>query len=397
MSTIKQNKAGLRVLIAGSILLLFLGILYVWSVFVKPVSEAYEWDIESVKLMTTFMLSFFAVGILAGGKMLLKIGASAVVFIGGMMLAAGMFVSAFLTPNTAWLMYLTYGIAGGFGVGAAYNAVISAAQQWFPKKRGFAIGVSVCAFGFAAVIFAPLIEALTARFGVRSTFMILAAIFFTVVLALFRFIRLPGAETQGGAAAAAADLFAKRQYTVGEALKTKQFYLITISMMFATTAFFVLNPIFVVLALERGLSGSMPTIAVMLTGVANASGRLCVPLLSDKIGGEKAVITIILATGVCALLLCFAQGFLFVASIVVVAFCFGGIPSTYPVITADYFGIKNVGSNYGAVMIGYALSALTFPMALALVGDTTARFVILAFLSLLGAALVVWLMRCKKR
>ncbi|MDR2999851.1 MAG: MFS transporter [Fibromonadaceae bacterium] len=393
MLAIRQNKAGLRVLIAGSVLLLFLGILYVWSVFVKPVSEAYEWDIESVKLMTTFMLSFFAVGILVGGKMQLKIGASAVVFVGGMMLAVGMFVSALLTPDTAWLMYFTYGIAGGFGVGAAYNAVISAAQQWFPQRRGFAIGVSVCAFGFATVIFAPLIEALTARFGVKSTFMILAAVFFTVVLALFRFIRLP--ETQGDAAAA--DLFAKRQYTMEEALKTKQFYLITISMMFATTAFFVLNPIFVVLALERGLSGSMPTIAVMLTGVANASGRLCVPLLSDKIGGEKAIITIILATGMCALLLCFAQGFLFVAAVVVVAFCFGGIPSTYPVITADYFGIKNVGSNYGAVMIGYAVSALTFPMALALISDTTVKFVILAFLSLIGAALMVWLMRSRER
>ncbi|MDR3020800.1 MAG: hypothetical protein LBU66_07855, partial [Treponema sp.] len=63
MSTITQNRQGLRVLAAGSILQLFLGILYVWSVFVMPVSEAFSWRVDSVKLTTSFMLCFFVVGI----------------------------------------------------------------------------------------------------------------------------------------------------------------------------------------------------------------------------------------------------------------------------------------------------------------------------------------------
>jgi len=394
MSAITQNKQGLKVLVTGSILQLFLGILYVWSVFVNPVSEVYAWDVDSVKLTSSFMLCFFVVGILIGGKLQAKAGAQKIVLTGGLMLAAGMLATAFLTPDVAWLMYVTYGIIGGFGVGAAYNAIISAAQKWFPQNRGFATGVSVCAFGFSTVIFAPLIEALVAQFGLKSTFIILAAAFFVVVMALFNFIRLPDESAQTGSPSA---LLAKKQYTVTEAIKTKEFYFITLSLMFATAAFFILNPSFKSFAAERGFDASIGTVIVMMTGIASALGRLGAPLLSDKIGRIKAALTIILATAICALLLCFAQGFLFMAAIAVIAFCYGGYSGIYPVLTADYFGIKNVGSNYGAVMVGFAVSALTFPMIIARISEVTIKFYVLAALAAVGVILMVLLMKSKRK
>ena len=394
MSAIVHNKQGLKVLVTGSVLQLFLGIIYVWSVFVLPVSEVYEWDIAGVKLVTSFMLSFFVVGILIGGKLLPKTGAEKVVLAGGLMLAAGMFTTAFLPASLARLMYLTYGVIGGFGVGAGYNAIISAAQKWFPQNRGFATGISVCAFGFSTVVFAPLVEALIRQFGLRTTFMILAGTFLIIVLAFFRFIRLPDESSPAGAPSAA--LLAKKQYTMTETVKTKEFYSITCSLMLATAAFFILNPSFKTFAVERGLSGSFGTIIVMMTGIANALGRLGTPLLSDKIGREKAALTIILATALCALLLCFAEGFLFMATIAVIAFCYGGYSGIYPVLTADYFGIKNVGSNYGAVMVGFALSALSFPIVIGMIGNNTVKFIVLAALAALGAVLVLLLVAAKK-
>jgi OFA family oxalate/formate antiporter-like MFS transporter len=395
MPAIAENKQGLKVLVAGSIIQLFLGIIYVWSVFVKPVSEFHDWPRENVMLMTSFMLCFFVVGILTGGIVQAKIGAQKVVLTGGLMLAAGMLASAFLTPSIRWVMYIPSGIIGGFGVGAGYNAVISAAQKWFPQNRGFATGISVCAFGFSTVIFAPLIRALIARFGLQYTFIILAAAFFVVVIVLFRYVRLPDDTAQAGAPTAA--LLAKRQFTTKEAIKTKEFFFITLSLMLATSVFFILNPSFISLAMERGLSESIGTVVVMLTGVASALGRLGAPLLSDKIGREKAAFTIILATAVCALLLCFVQGYLFMATIAVIAFCYGGYSGVYPVLTADYFGIKNVGSNYGAVMVGFALSALSFPIIISRIDDVTTKFFVLASLALFGVILVVLLMKTGKK
>ena len=395
MSTITKNRQGLAVLIAGSILQLFLGILYVWSVFVKPVSEVFSWHIDSVKLTSSFMLCFFVVGILAGGKLQIKAGTQRTVLLGGLMLAAGMLATAFLTPDIAWLTYVTYGIIGGFGVGAAYNAIITAAQKWFPQNRGFAAGVTVCAFGFSTVIFAPLIETLITQYELKNTFLILAVSFFVIVLALFKFIRLPDDSSQTGTPLDS--LLVKKQYTVTETIKTKEFYFITLSLMLATAAFFIINPSVKTLAAERGLAGSFGTIIVMLLGISNALGRLGTPLLSDKIGREKASITIMIATAVCVLLLCFARGYLFMGAIAVIAFCYGGYSGIYPVLTADYFGIKNVGSNYGAVMMGFAVSALTFPMFITMINDVTMKFIVLAFFASVGVILMILLMISKKR
>jgi OFA family oxalate/formate antiporter-like MFS transporter len=168
MSTVTQsqglNKQGVVTLITGSIMQMFLGILYVWSVFVYPVSVEYSWHIDSVKLTSSFMLCFFVFGILAGGKLHLKIGSDKVVLCGGLTLSAGILITAFLPKDNAWLMYITYGSIGGFGVGSAYNAIICAVQKWFPNRRGFATGIVVCAFGISTVIFAPLIEILIRSF-----------------------------------------------------------------------------------------------------------------------------------------------------------------------------------------------------------------------------------------
>jgi OFA family oxalate/formate antiporter-like MFS transporter len=394
MSTIRQNKQGLKVLITGSILQLFLGIIYVWSVFVMPVSKFYAWDLGGVKLMTSFMLCFFVVGIFTGGKLQVKIGTQKTILAGGSMLVAGMIASAFLTPATVQLMYFTYGIVGGFGVGTAYNANLSAAQKWFPQNRGFATGVSVCAFGFSTVIFAPLIKQLLEQFEVKNTFLILAAGFFVIVLALFRFIRLPDESAQTGAASAV--LFAKRQYTVTETIRTREFYIITLSLMFATSAYFILNPSFITFSIERGFNESIGTAIVMLTGIVNSIGRLTMPMLSDRIGREKAAIIIIVITAISALLLCFAQGLLFIATIAAIAFFFFFYPGIYAVLRADYFGIKNVGSNYGAVMMGFAISALTFPILIEMINDVTTKFVVLAGMATAGIFLMIILMKTKR-
>jgi len=394
MDTKKENKQGLKVLIIGSVMQLFLGIIYVWSVFVKPVSEVYSWDIESVKLTSSYMLCFFVIGILTGGKLQVKIGASKVVLIGGIMLSAGMFATSFIPENLTWLVYVTYGSIGGFGVGAGYNANISAAQQWFPKNRGFATGVSVCAFGFSTVIFAPLIEFMINKFELRPTFMILSVVFLVVILSLFSFIKLP--DDKGNASAASAALLEKKQYSTSEMMRAKNFYFITLSLMLATSVFFILNPSFKTLAAERGLDPAIGTALVMITGIANALGRLGTPLLSDKIGREKAAFTVIAVTMICAIALCFAQGILFICTVAIIAFCYGGYSGIYPVITADYFGIKNVGSNYGAVMMGFAISALVFPMIISKIDNYTLKFIVLSVLAAIGAVLILLAMTSKK-
>jgi len=389
MSSITENKQGLKVLIMGSILQLFLGIIYVWSVFVIPVKDFYGWSVDSVKLTSSFMLCFFVIGILAGGKLQTKIGVKITTLIGGLMVAAGMLATALIPAGgkaPVFLIYLFYGIVGGFGVGAGYNANISCAQKWFPQNRGFATGISVCAFGLSTVIFAPLVTTLISKLGenaVKNTFLILAGGFAAAVLLLFNFIKTPEQVPN-----AAAPVLKGKQYTTLEMIKTLRFYLIALSLMFGTSVFFIILPSLKELAVNRGLA-SFATGIVMFTGIANALGRLGAPLMSDKIGREMADIIILAATALGAFGLCFANGVLLIVIIAVVAFCYGGYSGLYPVLTSGNFGIKNIGSNYGAVMVGFMLSALLFPIVIKKINGQALQFIALGALAVVGAALVV--------
>ncbi|WP_461248346.1 MFS transporter, partial [Treponema sp. R6D11] len=159
----------------------------------------------------------------------------------------------------------------------------------------------------------------------------------------------------------AAPVLKGKQYTTLEMLKTPRFYLIALSLMFGTSVFFIILPSLKELAINRDLA-SFATGLVMFTGIANALGRLGAPLMSDKIGREMADIIILAATALGAFGLCFASGILLIVIIAVVAFCYGGYSGLYPVLTSENFGIKNIGSNYGAVMVGFMLSALLFPI-----------------------------------
>lgn len=408
MSTIFQNKQGLKVLFAGAFLQLFLGIIYVWSVFKNPVSNYFGWAPQDVGLTASFMLCFFVIGILTGGKMQMKIGVRLTTLTGGLMVAAGMLATglipgeilsagvpfdpaAFRPQAPVFLIYLFYGIAGGFGVGAAYNAIVTAAQKWFPKNRGFAVGVSACAFGASTVIFAPLVTMLINNLGVKATFFVLAGIFAATVLLLFNFISTP-AEVAG----AAGPVLKGKQYTTLEMIKNPRYYLLALSLMFGTSVFFIINPDLMDLAKDRGIA-SFATYLVMFVGIANALGRLGAPLISDKIGREAANMIILAITALGAFGLCFAGGWLLIVVIALVAFCYGGYPGLYPVLTAEHFGIKNVGSNYGAVMVGFMLSALFFPIVINRIADQQLRFMILGILAAIGAGLMLVLLAMKKK
>jgi OFA family oxalate/formate antiporter-like MFS transporter len=334
------------------------------------------------------MLCFFVIGILAGGKVQTKIGVKLTTLIGGLMVAVGMLATALIPASgtaSVFLIYFFYGIIGGFGVGAGYNANISCAQKWFPKNRGLATGISVCAFGFSTVIFAPLVTTLISKFDVKSTFLILAAGFAAAVLLLFSFIKSPEQVPN-----VAAPALTGKQYTTLEMLKTPRFYLISLSLMFGTSLFFIILPSLKSLPKDYGLE-NYATVIVMFTGIANALGRLGAPFMSDKIGREIADIVILAATALGAFGLCINNSILFIVIIMVVAFCYGGYSGLYPVLTSGNFGIKNIGSNYGAVMVGFMLSALLFPLIINKdrIEDQNLRFIILGVLAVLGVVLVV--------
>lgn len=380
------------ILAAGMIIQFCAGIIYMWSVFRGPVSAHLNWDAGSASLTSSIMLAMFVLGIILGGYAQDKIGPKKVTLAGSIMIGSGMACTGLITGNTPWLVYITYGVIGGLGVGTVYMSTIAAVQKWFPDKRGFASGMIVSAFGFSLVVFAPLAKSMLSGMGVPNTFIIFGISFFVVCGFCALFIQNPpeGYMPDGYQPAQTANT--KRQYSPKEIIKTKQFYLLAGGLLFTLPAYFILNPVFLSLGADRGLTEELALIGVSMTGISSAAGRLIVSWASDKTGRKPAMVAIAVIILCASLIMIVGQGILFLACIVLISFGFGGAASVYSAMTAESFGTKYGGMNFGLVMIGFGVSALVsqnISKELTAGGNYTSSFVLAAATCAVAIVLVL--------
>jgi len=347
----KTNK--IAVLVAGVLIMLSLGIIYIWSVFKAPIMAYYNWQSSDAALVASIMLVAFVAGIVFGGRIQDKTNPTIVVLGGGILFSLGLFLSSILPNSNPELIYLTYGVIAGLGVGAAYTSIISCAQRWYPDRKGFATGVIVCAFGLSTVIFAPIGKQLLKTMEVHDVFRTFSIVFLVVILLCFSFIQNPKAD--GNVKSELAGV------APSEMVKSWTFYVLALSLGLGTMLFFYLNPLILDLAKSKGITESVALTGVMIFGIANASGRLIAPALSDKIGYKSTIISLLSLTLLGSLACIFVEGNLFLVIIFFIALAYGGFSGIFPIATVINFGPKNIGFNYGLVMIGFATSALATP------------------------------------
>ena len=379
------------VLAAGMAIQLCAGIIYGWSVFRGPVAAHLNWDAGAAALTSSIMLAMFVLGIIVGGYAQDKLGPRKITLVGSVMIGAGMACTALIPTNAPWLVYVTYGVVAGLGVGTVYTATIAAIQKWFPDRRGFASGMIVCAFGLSLVLFAPLAKSMLGGLGVPNTFLIFGVGFLIICGICSIFVQnppqghLPNGYTPTHAATQ------KQQYSPKEILKTKQFYLLAGGLLFTLPAYFILNPVFLSLGTERGLSDNLALAGVAITGVSSAAGRLIVAWVSDKIGRKAAMVSIAVIFLIATLMMIASQGVLFLVCIMLISFSFGGAASVYSAMSTESFGTKYGGMNFGLVMLGFGISALVFPMIsnrLTANGSYTASFILAAATCVVAIILV---------
>lgn len=394
----KESLAKGRYGVLGAAMLIQLcaGILYMWSVFQGPVTTHFGWEAAQVAMTGPLMMAMFVAGIWMGGRWSDLLGPRPVALAGSGLIALGMLLSSRLSGAQPWMLYLSYSGVGGLGVGVVYNTTISCVQRWFPDKRGMATGFTVFSFGFSLVVFSPLATYLLKTYGVPATFMSLGLLFLVLCGGASLWINNPPEGYAPVGYTPTAAMAGQKQYTSREMLRTRSFYFLTLSMMLITPAYFILNPLFKLLAMERGLSETMATGVVMITGIASASGRLLVPWLSDRIGRRAGLLAITAVTMGSILTLIVARGGLFVVCIAAIAFSFGASAALFAAFNADLFGTRYAGGNYGYVMIGFGLSAIVFPFIssrLAQSGDYTLSFMLAAATCILSGIFALKLKR----
>lgn len=361
--TTKPQKRLLPVIAAVAIQLC-LGIAYIWSVFQTGIAESiFNGDNSAAGLTFSLLLFTLSIGSVLGGKLAARFSTRIVVILGGLILFAGFFLASLVTSAFPWGLWITYGVMGGVGMGFTYSTTIACAQKWFPDKRGLITGIIVSALGFGGVVFTPVIEALIKNFGGPQvgefkTFRVLSVVFLAVCTIGGLAMKNPP-EGYFGNKASTDSVKAKntKEFTPSQIIKTPQYYIVAVTFMLACMGGLMMIAFAKPIAVAKGLADTA-TIGVLLISIFNSVGRLIWGMISDKLGRRNTIIIILAGTAVLSLLVNVAVGYWIYALIACIGFFYGGLLSTFPSLTADLWGPKNMATNYGFVLVGFGVGAV---------------------------------------
>ncbi len=378
--------------VVGAILIqLALGAIYAWSVFTKKLTAeggGYEFTAQQAAWIFSVGLASFALVMLFAGRWQAASGPRVVAIVGGIVLGAGYVLGGFL--GAGFVQQLIFiGFIGGAGIGLAYVVPIAVGVKWFPDKKGMITGLAVAGFGFGATIWVKLAGSwfggllnttdVFGLSGVQSVFVIYGIVF-TVMVLLGSVVMVnppagwkpagwnpPAADTAAAQASGAIDLRATQM------LGTPQYW--GLLLMFVGSALAGLMVIYCIRLFgidslqEHGVAatadeaGKMAGTAMALYAILNGLGRIIWGTVSDKIGRKVALFLMCLIQGI-MMLAFFHVGRTELGLIIgacIIGFNFGGNFALFPAATADFFGNKNVGTNYPFVFLAYGIAGIAGP------------------------------------
>lgn len=388
-----KTKNRYLILFAAAFVNFSYGSAYIWSVFQPAAMEKYGLESGSANRPFNIFMALFVVGNITGGKLQQKIGTRCTILLGSFIMCCGFFLTAFVPENMSFLLSATYGVMGGLGAGCAYNALIAGTQKWFPDKRGMVTGIIICTVGAPGLIMTPLINQWIGAYGFAHAMQIVACFYAILCFGLGWIIISPPENYKLATTNAPVDSLpiVTKQYTTSEALKTKQYYLITAAMMLAVPAYFLINPMMLSLGVDRGLSSALALSGVMMSSIFNISGRFVAPWASDKFGLKPILLLLFSMSMISILVLVFAESYIFMICIAFVSFSYGGFFGIFPVIVVEYFGSQYSGMNYGMIMIGYGVVSIFCPSIVSM--GITISFVVAAVACILGMLCTIVLKR----
>ncbi len=375
----KTEKLKNRWLIAASAvgIHISIGSVYAYSVMTNPVKDIF--DVDGSVIKWAFKIAILLLGLSAAflGKWVEKVGpkisgTTAGIFYGIGILGSGLAVQL----ESLLLFYLCYGVIGGIGLGLGYITPVSTLVKWFPDRRGLATGMAIMGFGFAALIFGPVMQSLFDAVGVANAFYVLGIVYMILILSSARYIErppegyLPKGFKPGEGGNIKADI---ANIDADASLKTSRFYYIWIMMFINIACGIAIISAASPMMQEKLNYTPMEAAAIVgLIGVFNGLGRIIWSGLSDYLGRANTYI-IFFAFQILAFFFLpkIATELVFLVVLFTVITMYGGGFATLPAFLGDLFGTKQLGAIHGMVLAAWGLAGVVGPTVYDVVKNAT--------------------------
>ena len=349
----------------GVLMNLCLGAFYGWSLFVPALQRDLSINREQASNIFSIAIAVFALFFLIGGRLQDKKGPYIVSLIGSVLFGIGFL----LTSRAATLeqMYLAFGLVTGAGAGFGYVTPIGVVAKWFPDRRGLVVGISVGAFGAGSAVLGPIMPGLIADLGWRTMMLWLGTVYLVATLVGAQFLKNPPPGWQpAGWKPSATSAAATRggDYAPLEMLGTSHFWRLLVAYALGASAgLMVISQLvpYSQIALP-GVGATLAGTSITIGAFGNTAGRILSGWLSDSIGRVKTLSLMVLVSAIVLPLLGRIDSLILLWPLLfVVYYCYGTQLSLYASTTADFFGAKNLGTNYGLVFLAWGAAGILGP------------------------------------
>ena len=382
--------------LAGTAMQLCLGTVYAWSYFQEPLVRIYSWS--NTQVTWAFSLTICCLGLAAawGGTQLPRFGPRRLAVAGGILFGSGYLLAALaLLWRSLPLLYLGYGVVGGFGLGLGYVTPVATVAKWFPDKKGLVTGMVIMGFGFGALLMSKLFAPfLVERSGgnLVVVFACLGVGFMVVTVAVALVLRNPPAGSAIGTAGNSLHCAATIT-DAGTPALSRHAPADVLSLRFGILwgVFFcnILTGISIIsfqspllqslwrdidpdLSPQRLCDHGATLIAV--SSLFNGAGRMFWGGLSDHIGRARTFrFMLVSQVAVFILLPWVGSPWLFSGLICYVLFCYGGGFGTMPSFVLDAFGARRMAVVYGFILTAWSAAGIAGPQLVAFLKDHYAQ------------------------
>lgn len=385
-------------MIFGVVAMLFAGVLYAWSILKSPLSAEFGWGQAELALNFTLAMTFFCVGGLLGSKLSAMAGHRIALITSGCLSAVGFVLTGLLHNSSIWMLYISYGVLAGLGIGIAYNVVISTVSSWFPDKKGLCSGCLMMGFGASALVLGNAADAMfKSDFGWRTTYVILGIAILIVMTFSGILLKKPSDDVDFPKSrtvnSSDAD-FDGCELTTVQMLARGSFWMAFICISFLAAVGSSVISFAKDLALSVNAPESLAVSLVGLLSVCNGIGRIITGAVFDVIGRRKTMIfaniLTICAAGVTLLAVSADSLVLCIAGLCLTGISYGSCPTITAAFTSSFFGMKHFSDNMAimtfTVMVG-SLVATASNKVLEITGGYNGAFVMLLGLTVVALVL----------
>ena len=295
--------------------------------------------------------------------------------------------TASMVQVNAWAFFL--GASSAF----VYLPGLTVVQQWYPEKRGLVAGFFNMAFGLSAAIMSPVFTFLLSHWGYQKLILVSGCTALLIGLAASTLLRFPD---MGHSSPSPGTQSIGAPKSVGEALKSREFWCLWLTWVFAGAAGASMLILATGFGLARGLNLTQAVVLLTAFNLTNGCGRLISGYLSDRIGRSTTMAISFACAGFSYMVMPHLAGqivWAFLAA--VIGFAFGTKFAVSGPLAGDCFGMVHFGAIFGLIFTAYGFVAgplgpwLTGHILDVTGGNYTLVFSLLGLMYLLASGLIL--------